>query len=324
MKKHSQIKVQWVRRNRPLAPVPYIVTEEGLPKKQKALVFLPHSDDGRYIGVSLYLMNKRSARRPRNTVKIVVISSGYRSVRGDMTKDEKAAVRWEEAIRWAEMLGYSRDQLIAFRADEMYEMRRGILRGDQEQMDALIREEKPTMVLVPHISDTAQHINFYTRQMVLKSVTGWLGEEYKSGKKDRYVFVVEYPTNHVPILPPSDKNFIIAFTKPENAEIKHEANKAHKSQESKGFDVMGKFVEAIHAMSEADDVLQFSKAGRRFSRYLSGVHPNPRRSRGEHFGVTELRVKLRGGKPVIVEERVKFPLSPQDQVRWGLAASRRS
>jgi hypothetical protein len=100
--------------------------------------------------------------------------------------------------------------------------------------------------------------------------------------------------------------------------LKHEANKAHESQDAKGFDVMQQFVEAIDALRDSDDVFQTSRAGRRFSRYLSDIRPNARQSRGEHFGVTRLVIRRRNdGSPVIVEERLKFPLAAENRIRWG-------
>jgi LmbE family N-acetylglucosaminyl deacetylase len=312
--------VRWVKRNRPIAPVPYIHTEAGLPIGQKALVFLPHSDDGRYIGCSLCLMNKRAEplQRPSNDMRIIVVASGYRSVEGHHSKEEKAEIRRRETLRWAELLGFRPEQVLFFGAEETYEARRGILPQDQERMNALVAREAPTMVFVPHLSDTAQHINYYARKMVMQAVTLWLAEAHGHGRSDRDVIVMEYPTNHVPILPPSDKNFIIAFTDPALAELKYAANKAHKSQDAKGFDVMQKFIEAIDALRESDDVFQISRAGRRFSRALSGVRPNPRHSRGEHFGATRLALRpSRDGEAIIVEERLKFPLDAVTRTRWG-------
>lgn len=312
------MKVRWVRRNRPIAPIPYIRTEANLPRGQKVLVFLPHSDDGRYIGSSLLLMNRRENGAPRNDIRVVVVSSGHRSVSGNISKEEKAKVRRDEALCWAEMLGFRPEQLIFFSAEETYEARRGIKPRDQQRMNDLIAREAPTMVLVPHISDTAQHINVYSRRMVLKALVSWFAHRYEKGDEDAETFLLEYPTNHVPILPPSDKNFIVAFTNPGHSEIKHQANEAHVSQGPKGFDVMEKFVEAIDAMREADDALQIERSGWRFSRNLSGVKIDARSSRGENFGVTRLRIKRKKtGDPVIVEERVKFPLSPEDRRLWG-------
>jgi LmbE family N-acetylglucosaminyl deacetylase len=311
------VRVCWVKRNRPIAPVPYIHTEAGLPIRQKALVFLPHSDDGRYIGGSLALMNRATDQGPRNDMRIIVVASGYRSVEGDLSREEKTQVRTREALRWAELLGYRAEQVLFFGAEETYEARRGILPPDQERMNGLVAAEAPTMVFVPHLSDTAQHINHYARTMVMRAVTRWLASEYAQGRSDRDVLILEYPTNHVPILPPSDKNFIVAFTDPGLADLKHDANKAHKSQDAKGFDVMGKLIEAIDALRESDDVFQVSRAGRRFSQLLSDVRPNPRRSRGEHFGATRLRIRWRrDGTPVLVEERLKFPLVGEDVQRW--------
>src|SRR5574342_724660 len=110
------MRVCWVKRNRPIAPVPYIHTEAGLPIGQKALVFLPHSDDGRYIGCSLSLMNKRTdpGQRPRNDMRIIVVASGYRSVEGNLSKEEKAEIRQRETLRWADILGYRPEQVLFF------------------------------------------------------------------------------------------------------------------------------------------------------------------------------------------------------------------
>jgi len=262
-------------------------------------------------------MNTAGEDGPRNDVWIVVVASGYRSVEGELSKEEKAAVRQREALGWAARLGYQPAQVRFFGAEETYEARRGILRQDQERMNTFITAEEPSMVLVPHIADTAQHINHYARKMVMTAVTRWLEGEFAKRHAARDVLIMEYPTNHVPILPPSDKNFIVAFSDPGLAEVKHEANKAHESQEAKGFDVMEKFVEAIDALRESDDVFQISRAGRRFARFLSDVTPNPRRARGEHFGATRLRIhERRSGQPILVERRLKFPLAGEELTRW--------
>ena len=312
-----EVKVRWVRRNRPIAPVPYIQTEDGLPTGQRVFVFLPHSDDGRYIGGSLYLMNRRRNGRPLNRVDIVMMASGYRGVKGELSRDEKSDVRKSEAACWAETLGFRRRQVVFFDAEGTYEGRKGIRPNDQERMDGLIACERPTMVFLPHISDTARHITFYTRQMVLKSAVRWLAHRQVEGEEEPGVFVVEYPTDHVPLLPPSDKNLIVAFTDTFYAELKHQANKAHVSQEPKQFDLMEKFVEAIEALGESDDASQMSRAGQRFSRLLSDVPVNPRQSRGEHFGVTCLHGAGRDGNACsIVESRLQFPLDPETRDRW--------
>jgi len=311
------MRVRWVRRNTPIALVPYVQTEAGLPTGQRALVFLPHSDDGRYIGASLYVMNRKGNGAPPNEVRLVVVASGHRSVSGEMSKEEKALVRKGEAVCWAETLGFRRDQVLFLDAEKTYEGRKGVHARDQARTNALVLDWKPTMVWVPHLSDTAQHINVYARRMALNAALGWLAQGHGAGEAHPRLWVVEYPTNHVPILPPSDKNFVMAFTDSIHAEIKHQANQAHVSQQLKYFDMMEKLVEAIDAVRESDDTLQIGLAGGRLASSLSGVRVNPRQSRGEHWGVTRLVVRTVGGAgPAIVEERVRFPLSPADQESW--------
>jgi LmbE family N-acetylglucosaminyl deacetylase len=182
-------------------------------------------------------------------------------------------------------------------------------------MERYIRDQQPTMVFVPSIHDTSQHINFNTRRMVLRAVNRWIEDGHNEGKK-REVMVVEYPTNHVPILPPSDKNFDVAFTDPNLALLKHEANRAHESQNYRMKYSAPSFSEAIAAMTVADDVEQIKRLGRRFSRRLSGIELDARTSRGEHYGVTLRRVKSVNGKPTIVEERLHFPLKPPYVRKW--------
>jgi LmbE family N-acetylglucosaminyl deacetylase len=310
-----------VKRNTTPAPVPHVFkAEEGLPRNHKVVVFLPHSDDGRYIGGSIYAMNKKGENgKPRNNVKVAIVSPGHSGVMNDAPKEEKAGLRWDEAICWGESLGLRPKQMIAVRADKTYEDKRGIKKEDQAKIDALIRKEKPTIVMVPHISDTAQHINFNSRRMVMKSVNKWLEDLHREGNKARRgkeVIVMEYPTNHVPILPPSDKNLILKLDEAESI-VKHTANKAHESQKHTNYELAERMVEAIDATLEADELANVRKSGRRFSRFLSGIDYDAMHTRGEHLGVTRIRVKGKGNTPKIVEERVKFPLSAEDRKRWG-------
>jgi LmbE family N-acetylglucosaminyl deacetylase len=183
-------------------------------------------------------------------------------------------------------------------------------------MDRLIREELPTLVFLPHISDVAQHANHCTRTMVLNAVTRGLAEESRSGHGEREVLVVEYPTLYVPILPPSDKNVIVAFSDPAIAQTKHRADLCHHSQERKYLEMLGRLVEAIDILSGADAVCEARRAGTRFARHLSTVALNPVKSKGEHFGVTKLRIGQTRGKPAIVEEKLQFPLSALDGKSW--------
>ena len=289
------------------APATVITTEDDLPQKQKMLVFLPHSDDGRYFGCSLYLMNKS------NDIRIVILSPGNHGVDSDVSEEEKIRMRWSEAVTWAKMLGFKENQLVNFRADATYNSRR-ISPEDQSKLDDFVEKEKPTMVFVPSISDTAQAMNYHTRKMVIQSLLNWLEHCYrKFPKEKRSVFVVEYPTNHVPFLPPSDKNYIVFFTDPMLANVKHEANKMHLSQASSCFDFNARVVEAMHAVSEADTLHQMNKK-RRFAESVSGVEVDPHTSRGEHFGVTKLLVNEK--TKMIVEERLVFPLADDDLLKW--------
>ena len=314
------MRVRWVKRNRPVGVIPYIIWEDELPRGQRILVFLPHSDDGRFIGATLSLLNRAEGGEPRNRVRIVVVCPGYRSVEGDLTTEEKGRLRRDEALCWSRELGYAPEQMLFFGADKTYARRRRDP-GEQERMDQLVREERPTMVLLNHISDTAQHANHCTRTMVLNSLTCWMAEEWRGGHGTREVFVVEYPTLYVPILPPSDKNVILAFSDPAFPQIKHRANLCHRSQEAKFLEMLGKLVEAIDVLSGADAVCEARRAGKRFSKRLSAVDLNPVKSRGEHFGVTRLRVSESSREPAIVEERVQFPLSTDDGRSWGEVGS---
>jgi len=309
-----------VRRIVAPAMIPHIVTEEGLPKNQRVLVFLPHTDDGRYIAGSLAYMNMpnlEKSRKPRNKMKIVVVSRGYHDRPEGMPKEARAEERWNEGVVWANILGFKERQMINFRADKTYDARSRVKSDDQRRMDQLIRAEKPTMVFIPTIHDTAQHINFNTRRMVMGAVNKWLAEEAKAGRAHRSPFVAEYPTNNMPLLPPADKNFQMMFSDKGRtlSEVKHMANKAHR--ESGFSDIVPRMVEAVEAVQGADELEQIRRAGRKYSRHLSGVEVNPDKSRGEHLHVTRLRIAKRGARPLIVEERVKFPLSPELKKRWG-------
>jgi LmbE family N-acetylglucosaminyl deacetylase len=295
--------------------LPFIIHEDGLPRDQRILVFLPHSDDGRFIGSTLSLLNRAEDGKPRNQVRIVVVCPGYRSVEGDMTKEEKGRLRRDEALCWARELGFDPAQLLFFGADRTYARRR-CEREEQARMDRLVREERPTLIFLPHISDVAQHANHCTRTMVLNAVTGWMAEEVRAGHRDREVMVVEYPTLYVPILPPADKNVIVAFSDPAIAQTKYRADLCHHSQERKYLEMLGRLVEAIDVLSGADAVCEAKRAGTRFTRHLSTVALNPVKSKGEHFGVTKLRVGQARGAATIVEKKLQFPLTGRDGEAW--------
>ena len=307
--------VRWVRRNRPVGALPFIIREDELPRNQRVLVFLPHSDDGRFIGGTLSLLNRAEAGRPRNRVKIIVVCPGYRSVEGQLTNQQKGEIRRGEALCWSRELGFAPEQVLFFGAEKTYAKRRCDT-GDQARMDLLVREELPTTVFLPHISDVAQHANHCTRTMVLNALVRWMGGEERSGSSAREVLIVEYPTLYVPILPPSDKNVIVTFGDTAIAQIKHRADLCHHSQERKYLEMLGRLVEAIDVLSGADVVGEARRAGERFARHLSTVALNPVKSKGEHFGVTKLRMEPAPGKPDIVEEKLHFPLSERDEEHW--------
>jgi LmbE family N-acetylglucosaminyl deacetylase len=295
--------------------LPFIIREDDLPRGQRILVFLPHSDDGRFIGATLSLLNRAEGGQPRNRVRIVVVCPGYRSVEGDMTNEEKGRLRRGEALCWARELGFDPGQVLFFGAEKTYARRR-CEREEQARMDQLIREERPTLVFLTHVSDVAQHANHCTRTMALNALTRWLAEEVQSGHGEREAMVVEYPTLYVPILPPSDKNVIVAFSDPAIAQIKHRADLCHRSQERKYLEMLGRLVEAIDVLSGADAVCEARRAGKRFAKHLSTVGLNPVKSKGEHFGVTKLRGGQARGAPTIVEEKLQFPLSAHDGKNW--------
>ncbi len=310
-----KMKIRWVLRNRPVGALPFVTVRDGLPRRQKVLVFLPHSDDGRFIGATLSLMNAKDGAAPRNDMKIVLVCPGYRSVEGDLAKAEKSRLRWEEALHWGGVLGFLPDQLVNFNAVRTYEARR-CAPEDTRRMDEFVDLERPTVIFVPHISDVAQHSNYNTRRLALHAVSRCLIGECRSHREVRDVLIVEYPTLHVPILPPADRNLIVVIDDLALALTKHKANEAHQSQCSKLFDVMGRFVEAVDALSSADDVLQATRGDLPTAKHLAGICLNPRESRGEHFGITRLRIAPNVAGPLLVEERLKFPLSEPDAERW--------
>ena len=176
--------------------------------------------------------------------------------------------------------------------------------------------EKPTLIFLPHISDTAHAINFNSRTMTIRAISCWITDKHKRNARDKKsILIAEYPTNHVPILPPSDKNFIVMFTDPSIAEMKHKANKCHASQKSTGFEMTERMVEAIETVTEAEDIYQANKR-RKYARYLSGVDVKANTSRGEQFGITKIAVRIIRSVPFIVEERLKFPLNKSDKNKW--------
>ncbi len=296
------------------APAPYLATEKELPRNHRILVFLPHSDDGRFFGATLYLLNKR------NRIRIVIMSPGYHGVDQDLTIDQKIRLRWKEALRWARALGLTRDQLVNFRADQTYNTQQ-IHEGELERLERLIAREAPTAVFVPHLSDTAQAINYNTRAMVVESSIGWIEKIHRRNPLlYRPLIVVEYPTNHVPILPPSDKNFVIFFTDPEVTRLRREANLEHKSQSPACFDMTEMLVEALHAISEAD-TLHYLQKRHQVVECISGIAVDPRTSRGEQFGVSVIRVQ--GDPPTLIEQRLPFPISGRDKSVWNPPASKK-
>ena len=291
------------------APIPHIITEKDLPKNHKMLVILPHSDDGRYFGASLSFLNKK------NDVKLVVMSTGHHGVDTDISKNKKIQQRWNEVTCWAKMLGFDTKQLVDFRADKTYS-KESIDDSDMQKLHWFMEYEKPSFVFIPHISDTGHAINYNVRMMAIRALTRWIKDRHQRNSRDKKtILIAEYPTNHVPILPPSDKNFIVMFTDPSIAEIKHQANKCHVSQKSTGFDITERMVEAIEIVTEAEDVYQANKH-RKYAKYLSDVNVNTDKSRGEHFGITKIAVRVMHSVPFIIEERLKFPLNKSDANKW--------
>lgn len=289
------------------APVPFIATESALPNNQRILVFLPHSDDGRYFGGSLHLLNRR------NAVRIVVMSPGYLGVDQDLPVEEKIRLRREEAVSWSRVLGFKPDQLVDFRADRTYTSQ-SVDEGELERLRSFIAEESPTMVFIPNLSDTAQAVNYNTRAMVVASILSFIEERHRRNPSGLSpLLLVEYPTNHVPILPPSDRNFVIFFNDPVLSRLRREANLEHRSQSTSCFDLTESLVEAVHAISEADTIHYLQKR-QSCAEGLRSITVDPRTSRGEHFGVTKLDVK--GDPPAIVEIRLEFPLSETDKQIW--------
>ena len=291
------------------APIPHIITEKDLPRNHKIIVILPHSDDGRYFGSSLHFLNKI------NDVKIVVMSPGHHGVETNISKNKKIQQRWNEAVSWAKMLGYEKEQLVNFRADKTYN-KETIDNSDMQKLHWFMEYEKPSFIFFPHISDTAQAINFNSRNMTMRALSCWITDRHKRNSRDKKpTLIAEYPTNHVPILPPSDKNFIVMFTDPSIAEIKHQANKCHVSQKDTGFEITERMVEAIETVTEAEDIYQANKR-RKCARYLSDIDVDSNTSRGEQFGITKVSIKVIRSVPFIIEERLKFPLSKSDKNRW--------
>lgn len=289
------------------APVPYIATEAALPNNQRILVFLPHSDDGRYFGGSLHLLNRR------NAVRIVIMSPGYLGVDQDLPVEEKIRLRREEAVSWSRVLGFKPGQLVDFRADRTYTSQ-SVDEGELERLRSFIEEESPTMVFIPNLSDTAQAVNYNTRAMVVASLLSFIEERHRRNPSGLSpLLLVEYPTNHVPILPPSDRNFVIFFNDPVLSKLRREANIEHRSQSTSCFDMTESLVEAVHAISEADTIHYLQKR-QGCAEGLRSITVDPRTSRGEHFGVTKLDVK--GDPPAIVEIRLEFPLSETDKQIW--------
>jgi LmbE family N-acetylglucosaminyl deacetylase len=296
-------------RNRFPAPLPYIVKEEELPKNQRILVFLPHSDDGRYFGMLLYFMNRNMG----NDIKIVIMCSGHHGVDEDIPKEKKMEQRWSEALCWGEMLGFKSSQFIDFKAEKTYDTQKSDV-DDRRNMKWLIGYSNPSMIFIPHISDTAQAMNYHTRDMVIRATTRWMTKQHQEEGEKKHVFAVEYPTNHVPFIPPSDRNFIFTLTDPGMANIKHEANKAHESQMSSMFDMTEKMIEAVGSVTEADNLKQLHKS-RKYARLISGIDVDPMTSRGEHFGVTKIRLKGETDY-CMIEEQIKLPFTGNDKKKW--------
>jgi LmbE family N-acetylglucosaminyl deacetylase len=289
------------------APMPFIATAEELPVNQRILVFLPHSDDGRYFGASLHLLNRC------NSVRIVVMSPGFLGVERELSVEEKTRLRWEEAVSWARVLGFRTDQLVDFRADRSYTTQR-IDDGEMIRLQNFVAAESPTMVFIPNLSDTAQAINYNTRAMVVASLLLFVEERHANSPEGALpVLLVEYPTNHVPILPPSDRNFVIFFNDMELTRLRRLANLEHRSQSTSCFDITESLVEAVHAISEAD-TLHYIQKRQSCSEGLRGITVDPRTSRGEHFAVTKIAVL--GEPPAVVEQRLEFPLSETDRMAW--------
>lgn len=305
------------------APISHITTEDGLPKRQRALVFWPHSDDGIYHGASLSFMNARMLGRPtrRNYMKLVIVSPGYRGVPGEGTKKEKSERRWTEAVAAGYLLGFDENQhMVNFNAVKTYEQRR-IHKADQRRMDALVKREAPTLVMLPSTLDTEQRININTRKMVMASLRKWMAREYRAGRP-KEISIMEYPTNHLPLLTPSGRNYMIDFTHRGYVDMKHTANRAHTSQEvegkGRGLVQRSMMVEAQGKLMHGDELSQMRRISRKVERQLRGIKVDATSGRGEEFLLARLKVETRKGKPVIVHKRFRTPLSPTDRRKLGI------
>ncbi len=294
------------------APRVLITSEHGLPKGQKGLLVVPHPNDGGLIGGTAGALISMKGGKPRNDMRVVLVSSGYRGVHGNMTVPEKIEKREHEFREWAKVLGYKPEQLISFRAERTYK-KRAITphKSDQRRMDQLIDKEQPTVVMIPHIADTAQPINYNTHSMVMNAVNRWIEKEHRAGRQ-REVVVCEYPTNHVPFLPPSDMNLAV-FLGDDVKELKHKANMVHKSQSAIMSTVLGRMSEGVGSLNILEDADH-----RKLMRKLTGVDMSVESARAEHFGLTVLKVVKDRGVPTIVQERMKFPLDKKGRARFGL------
>lgn len=293
-------------------PVRIVINERQLPRGQKVLVVLPHSDDGIFMGASLHEMNKPIAGKPRNKMKILVYSPGYRGVDKPGTPEQKAEMRWGEALRWGEILGFRPGQFHNFNALRTYNSGR-IHPEDQMSMDKYIAGQKPSMVFVPPRLDTEQKANINTYNSTMTAIKRFLQAEHRRGRA-REIMVVEYPTDHVPVLPPVHKNLVVGFSNPEIAEIKHKAADAHESQGERQLDAGTRMVEAFSSTTARED--EHRDFGRSIAKTDLGSMRGPLRS--EHFGLSVMRVEKRRGRPVIVQRRLNFRELQEYAKRMGM------
>jgi LmbE family N-acetylglucosaminyl deacetylase len=157
-----------------LTKVTQEIDEQDL--KKSAIVFAPHQDDETLgCGGTIFQKRQRNAE-----VKIVFMTDGCRSHARFISEQELKAIRTEEALAAAKVLGLSEDDVIflAFKDGQLHRHETEAIK----KVSQILHQYQPEQIFIPYYRETPLD-HFYTNNIVLEALA----------TSDRQVTVYEYP-----------------------------------------------------------------------------------------------------------------------------------
>jgi len=281
-----------------------IISETELPKNHRILCFLPHPDDVRFIGCCLKTLSLD------NELMLIIMASGHHAIlKQEMSVEKKKEIRKEEMRAWSETIAISGQTLHFLEAEETYE-RKTITEEDQDKVTRLIRNENPSMIMIPHRDDVLQAVNRCTRTMVGRGVAAGIPEREQRQERVTPLLILEYPTLYNPFISFKYRNLNVLITDSELSEKKHRANKAFRSLDRTYIDLTERCVEAYDASCLSEYVSQYN------SRCTITSHIqciDARQCRCEHYHISILRHKEQEGTLLLCQQSLEYPLASREK-----------